>query len=255
MNTWKEIKDSWTVKPRTYVLKGDAQPPLRQIRSMHTQQNHLMHWDEEVGRQRELRYFASAKSPFVDEQPTEGITIEHIFFKEGFLFTNRQDVALQQFLSIHPDNGSIFEELVPEKEAEQEVEDFEARAKAYALVGNLSLEEIEAIVYNEVGDDVFKTSSKELKRDLWILADEAPEYLLEVADNQETLLKFIARKAEKYEVIKVADGGRTIKWGSTGKKLCAVDVDNTPIGALAAFFLTDDGVPALKKIKEKLKDF
>lgn len=253
--TWKEIKKSWTVKPRTYILKGSAQPPLRQIRSMHTQQNHLMYWDEEAGVNRELRYYAGAKSPFIEEQPLEGITIEHIFFKEGFLFTSRQDVALQQFLAIHPDNGSIFIELVPEQEAEAAVEDFEARAKAYALVGELSLEEIEAIIYNEVGDQVFKTSSKELKRDLWIIADEDPLYLIDLADNQMTLLKFIARKAEKFNVVKVADVGRTIKWSSTSKKICSVDVDDTPLSALAAFFLTDDGVAVLKKIKEKLKDF
>ena len=253
--TFKEIQKNWVAKPRVYQLTGDFTPPLRQIRSKHQYDNHLMYFDEEKKENRELRYYSAAKSPFVDAQPHEGVRVEHIFFIEGYLNTSRESIALQQFLEVHPDNGHIFIELKPEKEAEEEVQDFETLASAFEIVKHLKIEEIEAIMYDEIGDNVFSTSSKELKRDLWVLADNEPEYIIDFADDATIVNRYIARKAEKFGVIDVVDDGRTIRWASNKKKFASVELDETPYSALANFFLTDDGVAAKTKIIEKLKDF
>lgn len=253
--TFKEIQKNWTAKSRVYKLRSKATPPLRQIRSKHSHNSHLLHWDETTKQNKELRFYTAAKSPFVEDQPKENVMVEHIFFKEGYLFTQREDVALQQFLTIHPDNGGIFEEMKPEATAEEEVNTFEARAKAYTVVQDLDIDEVQAFMYAENGDSVFTTSMKELKRDLWVIADQSPEYLLEQVDDISNLNKFIARKAEKFDVIKIADGGRTFKWGKGSKTICSISADLTPYGAMAEFFLTDDGPEAKKLILEKLKAF
>ena len=253
--TFKDIQKNWKVKPRTYQLTGDFTPPSRQIRSKHMHDNHLMYWDEDTKERKELRFYSAAKSPFVEDQPTKNVRVEHIFFREGYLFTSREDIALQQFLSIHPDLGKIFVELKPDKEAEEEVQDFEQRAEAYEIVKKLKFEDIEAIMYDEIGDEVFRTSSKELKRDLWVLADEAPDHVIEITKDSLYTNKFIARKAERFDIISLADGGRTVRWTSNKHKICAVELDSTPYNALASFFMTDDGVAAKAKIIEKLKDF
>ena len=253
MTDWKEIKDNWTVKGRVYVLKGEFQPPLRQIRSAHSYANHLMHWDDKIKENRELRYFAAAKSPFVDEQPEKGVVVEHIFFRDGMLVTNEKSIALQQFLAIHPDNGRIFEELVPEQDAEMEIEDFEARAEAYKAVDGLSIDEIEAIMLHQNGHGVFTTSSKELRRDLWILADEQPETLLAAIDNPKVENDYIAVKAQVEEIISISGDRRSVSWKGTKKKICTAGVDETAIGALSNFFTTDDGIAVKDKIKERLE--
>lgn len=253
--SFTNIKKTWVLKPRTYQLIGEAAPPLRQIRSRHDHSNHLFYWDEEKKEQRELRYAANSKSPFVDEQAEKGIRVEHLYFREGFLFTNRNDITLQQFLEIHPDNGVIFKELKPEKEAQEEVVDFESRATAYEIVKNLGIDEVAGSMYAEIGEEVFTTSSKELKRDLYIIADADPEYLLKLADDASVLLKYTARRAVKLNILKLADSDRTVKWSKNGRKIIAVPVDQTPYSALAEYFLTDEGVEVKTKVIELIKAF
>lgn len=253
--SFAKIKKSWALKARTYQLTGEATPPLRQVRSKHTYDNHLLYFDEDSKENKELRFATGSKSPFKDEQGDGHVRVEHIFFREGFLFTGREDVALQQFLEIHPDNGRIFEELKPEKDAEEEVIDFETRATAYEIVKNLSSDEVASFMYNEVGDEVFKTSSKELKRDLYVVADEDPDYLVEVAKDINIPLKYLAAKAVKFNVLSLRDDNRTVIWTKSKKKLTSVSDDNTPYTALAEFFLTDDGVKAKNQVETLLKDF
>ena len=251
--TFKEIQKTWVAKPRIYELTGNSTPPLRQIRSKHKYDNHLTVFDDKENQTRELRFSSTAKSPFVDEQPDKGVRVEHIFFREGYLNTSREQVALQQFLAIHPDNGSIFIELRPDVDAAEEVKDFETLATAFEIVKHLKFDDIEAIMYDEIGDEVFTTSSKELKRDLWVITDNDPEYIIGFADDATITNKFIARKAVKFKIVDIVDDGRTARWTSNKKKIVAIDTDLTPYTALAHFFLTDDGVAVKAKVLEKLK--
>lgn len=255
MADYTKIKKDWTTKARTYMLVGEAAPPLRQIRTKHTYSNHLLYWDETNKENREMRYAANAKSPFKDEQAEKGIRVEHIYLREGFLFTAREDVLLQQFLAIHPDNGKVFIEMMPDKEAEEEVVDFETRATAYEIVKNLSVEDIAAYMYDEIGDSVFDTSSKELKRDLYIVADNEPEYLISLTEDSTVILKYVARKAVKFNILKLADNDRTVIHGKSDKKLLTVDADETPYTAIAEFFQTDDGLVVKEKVLKSLKEY
>lgn len=251
--TWESIKKNWELKPRVYrLLKGEA-PPLRQIRSKHTYKNHLMFFDNDKKENRELRYIAGAKSPFMDEQPSENVRVQQIFFTDGLLSTSEQDIALQQFLAITPDNGVIFEEIKPEQTAEEEVVNFEAKAEAYTIISALDSDKIAAFMYSQIGEEAFSTSTKELKRDLYVIADTHPSLIVSLEKSDITMLKYTARKAVKFGVLDV--DGKTVKWGKNKRKVMVVPVDETPYTALANFFLTDDGHEVKAKVLELLEKY
>ena len=80
-----------------------------------------MHFDEETGINRELRYARNQKSPFVDEQDGNAI-LEPVVFVDGFLHVPKQNQVLQQFLHYHPMNGRKFVEVDKAKDAEAQVD-------------------------------------------------------------------------------------------------------------------------------------
>lgn len=250
-----KIKTDWIVKPRTYKLTGTAEPPLRQIRTKHTYDNHLIYFDEVKKENRELRYLSGGNSPFVDDQPDKGVKVSHVFFRDGYLITGDRDIALQQFLVVHPDNGRIFEELRPDRDAEEQVVDYEEKATAYEVVKALNTDELAQVMHSQIGDGVFKIPTKEIKRDLYIMADSNPTGLIEASKNEVYKLRYLGAKAIYHEILLLADGDRTVKWKKNGRKLLTVSVDETPQISLANFFLTDDGIEVKAKILESLKEF
>ena len=103
-------------------------------------------------------------------------------------------------------------------------------------------------MYSQIGDEVFKTSTKELKRDLYVIADIDPGTLLTLNESSIVELKYLAREAVKFNVLKIE--GSVIKWAKNGRKVTVVPVDETPYTAIANFFLTDDGHEAKVKVEE-----
>jgi hypothetical protein len=73
------------------------------------------------GINRPLRFARNQRSPFQDEQDETAI-VEPIVFENGVLRVSKQDTVLQEFLKYHPGNGRIFEEFVPERDAEKDIE-------------------------------------------------------------------------------------------------------------------------------------
>ena len=252
---FKKIQKDWEIKGRVYELVGKYSPPLRQIRSKHSYSSPLLVLDEDKKQNRAIRFALNQSSPFVDEQGDKHVKTSHILFEEGMLVTSSSDIGLQQFLHIHPDNtangGKLFAEIKPEVEAEEEVEDFEARAEAYEFVRNAKADNIAAVMFSQIGNEVFKTSTKELKRDLYVLADNEPDFLLQLADKDTYKLQYVAAQAVKHEIF-VLDG-KLVKWKSNGRKVCSIPVDKNTHTAIGDFFTTDDGVEVKAKVDELLK--
>ena len=247
--------DNWELRPRLYRLIGDAEPPSRQIRTRHISRYPLTVLDEETQEPLELRYASNQSSPFVKFQ--RGVVRPtHVNFIDGEIATDRAEVNLQKFLAVHPDNkangGRVFYEVQPELDAEIKEQEFRTKADAFIMVRDLSDEEIEAIIYNEIGERAFKTSLKELRRDTYILAEHNPTMFIKVAEDGYVQDKGLAAKAIHREIIKLADSNRTAIWASTKKKICALSVDKSPAEGIADFFSTDDGVAIKSKVAEKL---
>jgi len=165
---------NWEIKDRTYLLTHDKTPLTYRLASRHSTRYPLLWFDEEKGEQRELRYATNQNSCFVDEQKGES-TMGHIVFEDGVLTVGKQQQNLQKLLSLyHPRIGSTFTEFEPHVIAENEVEKIHAEIDALMFAKELDIDQAEAILRVEKGTSVSKMSSKEIKRDLLLMAKKNP---------------------------------------------------------------------------------
>tara|TARA_Y100000385_G_scaffold35650_1_gene33493 strand:+ start:3680 stop:4432 length:753 start_codon:yes stop_codon:yes gene_type:complete len=248
-----ENKNKWELKDRNYYLLNNKSPLTYTLRSKHTGRFPLMHFDEEKGYQRELRYASNQKSVFTDEQ--QGMsTLEHVVFKDGTLYVPKEKQNLQKLLSLyHPDRNKKFAELDRVQNAEDDIDIIEAEFEAISLAREIDIEHCEAILRVEQGSKVSKMSSKEIKRDLLIFAKRNPLLFLELANDDNVELRNFAIKAVEARVIKLSADQRSFSWASNGKKLMTVPFEENPYSAFAVWLKTDDGVEVYKSIDKKLK--
>ena len=246
-------KDSWEIKDRTYILKGDKEPLTFTIPSKHTRRHPLLWFDTSSNEQRELRYATNMNSPFVDEQKGE-VTMGHITFRDGSLHVPSTNVALQKLLSLyHPMKDRKYIEHVPKQIASDELVNIEFEIEALLAARTMDVDQAEAIVRVEQGNAVDSLSSKEVKRDLMLLAKRNPKLFLSLAADENVGLRNAGIKAESQGLIRLSQDQRTFHWGSNDRKLMTVPFDENPYTALAAWFKTDDGVEVYKSIEKQLQ--
>ena len=246
-------KDDWEIKDRTYILKGDKEPLTFTIPSKHTRRHPLLWFDQSAKEQRELRYATNMNSPFVDEQKGE-VTMGHITFRDGSLHVASRDVALQKLLSLyHPMKDRKYTEYVPKQIASDELVDLEYELEALLAARTMDVDQAEAIVRVEQGNAVDSLSSKEVKRDLMLLAKRNPQLFLSLAADENVGLRNAGIKAESQGLIRLSQDQRTFHWGSNDRKLMTIPFDENPYTALAAWFKTDDGVEVYKSIEKQLQ--
>jgi len=246
-------KDDWEIKDRTYILKGDKEPLTFTIPSKHTRRHPLLWFDQSAKEQRELRYATNMNSPFVDEQKGE-VTMGHITFRDGSLHVASKDVALQKLLSLyHPMKDRKYTEYVPKQIASDELVDLEYEIEALLAARTMDVDQAEAIVRVEQGNAVDSLSSKEVKRDLMLLAKRNPKLFLSLAADENVGLRNVGIKAVDQGLMRLSQDQRTFHWGSNDRKLMTVPFDENPYTALAAWFKTDDGVEVYKSVEKQLQ--
>lgn len=238
---------NWEIKDRTYVLRNGMSPLTYKIKS-----TGLLYFDEEKGINREIRYADNQKSLFVDEQ--DGFAqLRHIVFQDGVLVVPRNQPLLQKLLSIyHPDRLNLWEEIDYVKEAVDDIDVIELELEALKLVQELDVEHLEAILRTEIGSDVTKMSSKEIKRDCYLFAKNNPELFIEVAKDEDIKLRNLANRCVEAGIVKLTDDNTVFKWSTNGKKIMTVPFDEHPYAAFARFLKTDEGVDVMKAIEKKL---
>ena len=245
-------KDTWEYKDRHYYLVGDKEPLTYTIPSKHTQRYPLVWFDQEKGFERELRYATNQKSIFVDEQKGS-VTLKHIVFENGVLHVPKEKRSLQEFLNHHPHKGIIFNELDRQVEAVDQLEELDLQLDALNAARSMDIEQAEAILRVELGSSVNNLSTKELKRDLLLFARQNPRLFIDLANDDNVILRNFAINAVDNGIIKLAPDQRTFTWATNGKKLMTVPFDENPYSAMAAWFKTDEGLEVYKSIDKKLK--
>ena len=248
----KEIKPTWEIKDRTYILKRGMSPLTYTIPARHTIKHSLLYFDKETGQQKEIRYATNQSSPFKKEQEGEA-TLGHIIFTNGSLFVPKEKQNLQKLLSLyHPIKGRAYEEFSPMEIAEDELDILDLQIDAMTAARAIDIDHAEAIMRVEHGTKVNKMSSKEIKRDLLLFARSNPEMFLELAKDENVQLRNFAIKASENGIIKLSQDQRTFTWVSTGRKLMNVPFDENPYSAFAAFLKTDEGVEIYRSIDKNL---
>ena len=240
-------KDTWEIKDRIYYLKGRKRPLSYMLKSAN-----VYYFDEEKGYERELKYCQNQKTPFIDEMKGDQ-RLEHIIFRNGALFVEKQKTTLQKFLSLyHPHKDKIYYEYKPVQEAADEIEVLELEADAILAARDMDVDMAEAIMRVELGSKVSSMSSKELKRDLLIFARNNPALLLELITDENVQLRNFGIKAVESGIIKLSNDQRTFIWASNDRKLMNVPFDEHPYSALAAWFKTDEGMEIYSNIEKRL---
>ena len=239
-------------KDKLYELIGSKQPILNKIPSRHTRKQPLMWFDEEKGYNRELRYATNQKSPFVDEQ-TGPATLGHVAFRNGKLHVEGRQQNLIKFLELHPLNGKLFKEFNKVEIAEDELDYLEFKVESMRYAKEMDIDQAEAILRVEVGSEVSKMTTKEIKRDLIVMAERNPKLFLELVQDDNIMLRNTGIKAVEANIIELTADNRAFKWVTNGRKLFEVPMDEHPYSALAAWFKTDEGMKVLKSVEKRLK--
>jgi len=243
----KVPSNEWEIKDRIYLLKGGKKPLSRSIKSAN------IYWfDEEAGYERELKYCQNQKTPFVDEMNGDQ-RLEHIIFRSGSLFVEKEKTVLQKLLSLyHPHKDKIYEEFKPAKLAADEIDVLEQQVEALVAARNVDIDMAEAIMRAEVGSKVSELSSKELRRDLLLFARNNPKLFLELADDENVMLRNFGIRAVEVGILRLSSDQRNFLWGSNGRKLMVIPFDEHPYTALAHWFKTDEGMEIYQNIEKRL---
>ena len=245
----KKPSNEWEIKDRVYYLKGNKKPLSRMIKSAH-----IYYFDEEKGYERELKYCQNQKSPFVDEMVGDQ-RLEHIIFRSGSLFVPRNQQTLQKLLSLyHPHKDQLYYEYKPAKLAEEEIDILEMQVDALTAARNIDIDMAEAIMRVERGSEVSKLSSKELRRDLLVFARNNPKLFLELADDENVMLRNFGIRAVEAGILRLSSDQRNFLWGSNGRKLMVIPFDEHPYTALAHWFKTDEGMEIYSNIEKRLNE-
>lgn len=240
-------KPKWEIKDRVYYLTKKRRPLSYMIKSAG-----IFYFDEEKGYERELKYCQNQKTPFVDEMVGDQ-RLEHIIFRNGALHVKREHQTLQKLLSLyHPHRDILFSEYQPEVEAADEVEILEAEIEALMVAKDIDIDLAEAIMRAEIGSKVSDMSSKELKRDLLIFAKKNPATFLELATDDNVVLRNFGIKATELGILKLSNDQRNFLWASNDRKLMTVPFDEHPYTALAHWFKTDEGMEIYANIEKRL---
>ena len=241
--------NEWEIKDRAYYLTGKRKPLSRSIKSAG-----VYYFDEEKGYERELKYCQNQKTPFVDEMVGDQ-RLEHIIFRSGSLFVPKEKVTLQKLLSLyHPHRDKVFEEYKPAAIAAEEIDILNMQVDALVAARNIDIDMAEAIMRVEKGSEVSSLSSKELKRDLLLFARNNPKLFLELADDENVMLRNFGIKAVEAGILRLSSDQRNFLWGSNGRKLMVIPFDEHPYTALAHWFKTDEGMEIYSNIEKRLNE-
>ena len=243
----KKPSNEWEIKDRLYLLKGRKKPLSYLVKS-----TGIYWFDEEKGYERELKYCQNQQTAFVDEMKGDQ-RLSHIVFRNGALFVEKEKTVLQKLLSLyHPFRDKLFEEFKPAKLAEEEIDVLEMQVDALTAARNIDIDMAEAIMRVEIGSKVSNLSSKELRRDLLVFARNNPKLFLELADDENVMLRNFGIRATEAGILRLSSDQRNFLWGNNGRKLMTIPFDEHPYTALAHWFKTDEGMEIYSNIEKRL---
>tara|TARA_R100000541_G_scaffold44161_2_gene51335 strand:- start:1185 stop:1937 length:753 start_codon:yes stop_codon:yes gene_type:complete len=238
---------------KVYRLRRDAAPLSYMLASKHTKRKALLHFDEETGVNRSLRYARNQKSIFEDEQDGNAI-LEPIIFEEGMLRVSRQNQILQQFLELHPGNGNVFYEVNNEQDAAADMEIMNFELEAQVAARDLTLAKLESISRVVLGVRADKMTTAELKRDIMVFARRDPQEFLDLINDPMVGLQDEVVKMFSATLLQMRNKNRDVYFNlkKNKTKMLTVPHGEEPSYIVASYFQTDEGVESYKLLKKML---
>ena len=240
---------------KSYKLTRETAPLSLILASRHTNRFPLLHFDEETGVNRPLRYARNQNSPFQDEQDDNAI-LEPIVFEDGFLYVPKNNQVLQQFLALHPGNGRIFIEINKAKEAAEIVSDLNTEVDALIEARQLDVEQVENVARVLFQRDVTTVTTSELRRDILIFAKKDPGGFMRLLKDPMLKLNASIQNIIDKGLLQLRNQKREVWFNtpSNKKKMCNVPYGEDPMYIIASFFQSDDGLESFKHLKSLAKN-
>ena len=241
------------LKNKVYLLKGQATPLTYTLQSRSSKRKPLLYFDEEKGINRPLRYARNQRSPFEDEQDNNAI-VEPIVFIDGVLNVDRTDTVLQMFLDHHPAKNKVFEEFVPERDAEKDIEDMNYEVDALVAAREISIDKCEEILREIIGSRVESMTSKEVRRDIMVYARNSPYEFLTMAGDPDVKMKNNIAKFFDMNIIQLRNKGKDVYFNlpNSKKRMLTVPEGEEALDAVKAYFETEEGEPIYNKLCREL---
>ena len=245
------MKKKQKFEDKSYRLLSDKQPLSYMLPTRHTRRFPILHFDEETGVNRPLRYSANQKSIFEDEQDSN-VILEPIIFEDGMLFVPKQNQLLQKFLQLHPLKGIKFEEINKERDARQDVESLNLQVDALIEARSLSVEQVVEIGRVLFGD-VTRISTAEIRRDILVFAKNEPEEFINLINDPQ--LKFNAKVQMFFDEGILLKRGKDIYFNtkSNKKRMVVVPSGEEDVYIVASYLQSEEGEQALKLLEKTLK--
>ena len=247
------VKKKQVFVDKIYKLTQDKAPLSYTIPSRNSKRKSLLWFDEETGENKALRYAKNTKSVFEDEQD-KNVILEPIVFEDGMLFVPKQNQILQKFLSYHPSNGTMFEEVDKEKDASVDVESLDLALESQLIAKELSIEMLETIARVVIGLRIENLTSSELKRDVRMFAKRYPNDFMEAMNDP--LLKLQNKCANYFsENLLTLKNKKDVYYNLKGNKnkLLTIPYGEDPLFIVASFLQSDEGLEVLKILESKMK--
>ena len=240
---------------KSYKLTRETAPLSLILASRHTNRFPLLHFDEETGTNRPLRYARNQNSPFQDDQDDNAI-LEPIVFEDGFLYVPKNNQVLQQFLALHPGNGRIFVEINKAKEAAEIVSDLNTEVDALIEARQLDVEQVENVARVLFQRDVTTVTTSELRRDILIFAKKDPGGFMRLLKDPMLKLNASIQNIIDKGLLQLRNQKREVWFNtpSNKKKMCNVPYGEDPMYIIASFFQSDDGLESFKHLKSLAKN-
>ena len=238
-----------------YRLKRDSAPLSFMLASRNSRRFPLLHFDETEGVNKPLRYEPNQRSPFEEEQDGNAI-LEPIVFEDGVLFVPKQNQVLQKFLYLHPQNGSIFEEVDSARDAADELEIVELELEAQIVAKNLNLEKLLSVSRILLGTGVDKMSTTEIKRDILLYAKQEPQDFIETLNDPMLELQDTVYKFFDAGYLAFRNNQRDVYFNlpKNKKKMLTVPFGEDANFIVASYFQSEDGLETFKGLSKRLKD-
>tara|TARA_R110000787_G_scaffold161637_1_gene275031 strand:+ start:14 stop:700 length:687 start_codon:yes stop_codon:yes gene_type:complete len=223
------------------------------LNSHHNKRSPLLYFDEETGINKPLRYARNQKSPFEDEQDGNAI-LEPVVFEDGFLLVDRTNQVLQEFLSYHPGNGMIFEEIDNKKDAAEELEVEELVLDAQLLARDLDLGMLETVSRVLIGGNADKLSTAELKRDILVYSRNYPIEFIEMLNDPALQMYDDVAQFFASVLLIIKNKNRDVYFNleKNKTKMLTIPFGEDPNDIVASYFQTDEGVETYKLLKNSL---
>jgi hypothetical protein len=246
------MKNSSLPVDKIYILRGDSTPLTYMLSSRNTRRAPLLHFDGTSNRA--LRYAVNQKTPFEEDQDGNSI-LEPIVFVDGALIVPKNNPVLQQFLSLHPGYGEIFEEVNNEKDAASDIEYFNSELDAQIAARDLSVDMLEAVARVLLGVNIEKMSTAELKRDVFVYAKSYPSDFISMLSDPMLKLQNTCAKFFEYNVIVLKNKERDIYFNlpQNKKKILTIPYGEDKNYILASYLQTDEGIEVLKLLENHTK--